>query len=164
MLRHNSEVFESEIPENKIRDNIILNLKIISEIRKKDKLSIVEDLVTIDKPGPLQGIKRWYSNNNRLTSIEKIESIVLHSIRITKDKINIIKNNDNPADRQYFEEDISQFFHRLSFNLTNSIKGLNNLKLTYISDISIKTRLDLIISKIQKHTEEIESILKIKLD
>ena len=65
---------------------------------------------------------------------------------------------------KYFEEDISQFFHRLSFNLTNSIKGLNNLKLTYISDISIKTRLDLIISKIQKHTEEIESILKIKLD
>ena len=164
MSRHNSEVFESEIPEDKIIDNIILNLKIISEIRKKDKLSVIEDLVAIDKPGPLQGIKRWYSNNNRLITIEKIESIVVKSIKITKDKINIIKNNDNLVDKQYFEEDISQFFHRLSFNLTNSIKGLNNLKLTYINDISIKTRLDLIISKIQKHTKEIESILKIKLD
>ena len=109
MLRHNSEVFESEIPENKIIDNIILNLKIISEIRKKDKLSVIEDLVAIDKPGPLQGIRRWYSNNNRLTSIEKIESIVLNSIKITKDKITIIKNTDYQEDRHYFEEDISPF-------------------------------------------------------
>ena len=149
--------------EPQVIDNIILNLKIISEIKKKDKLSIIENIVSIDKPGPLQGIKRWYSNSNRLTSIEKIESIISKSIKITKDKINKIKNNTE-GNREYFEEDTSKFFHRLSHNLINSIKGLNNLKLTYLNDISIKTRLDLIISKIQKHTEEMESILKIKLD
>tara|TARA_B100000700_G_scaffold319456_1_gene414617 strand:+ start:158 stop:634 length:477 start_codon:yes stop_codon:yes gene_type:complete len=158
MTKNNSEKTESQII-----DSIILNLKIISEIKKKDKLSIINNIVSIDKPGPLQGIKRWYSNSNRLSSIEKIESIISKSIKITKDKINKIKNKTE-GNRQYFEEDTSKFFHRLSYNLTNSIKGLNNLKLTYLNDISIKTRLDLIISKIQKHTEEIESILKIKLD
>ena len=148
--------------ESQIIDTIILNLKIISEIREHDKLSVNEEIISIDNPGLFQGIKRWYFNNNRKLTIEKIESIIEKTMSLTKSKINIIQTNN--IVKTYFEEEISHFFHRIYHELINAKKGLENLKITYKVDISITSRIELVISKILRHIKEIESILKIKLD
>ena len=47
--------------------------------------------------------------------------------------------------------------------MTNAIDGLNNLKLTYNSDITIKTNIELLISRIQQRISKIEDILIISI-
>ena len=47
--------------------------------------------------------------------------------------------------------------------MTNAIDGLNNLKLTYNSDITIKTNIELLITKIQHRISKIEDILIISI-
>ena len=79
-------------------------------------------------------------------------------------KIDIIKESGDDREKRYFEEEVSHFFQRILFELVNSKRGIDNLKLTYTDDISITSRIELILSKIIRHTREIESILKIKID
>ena len=47
--------------------------------------------------------------------------------------------------------------------MTNCIEGLNNLKLTYNEDLSVKTIIDLLIQKIQTRISKIDNILVISL-
>ena len=46
-------------------------------------------------------------------------------------------------------------------SLNETIKGLQNLKITYIGDVSIISKLDLIINKIQNRISKINKMLKI---
>ena len=62
----------------------------------------------------------------------------------------------------YFKTDNSQQLQILSSELVNCVKGLQNLKLTYVSDISICSRIDLIIDKITIRTNKINKLLTIQ--
>ena len=47
--------------------------------------------------------------------------------------------------------------------MTCAIDGLNNLKLTYANDNTVKTSIDLLISRIQTRINRLESVLVISI-
>ena len=50
-----------------------------------------------------------------------------------------------------------------NIHLDESIKGIQNLKITYLGDTSINSELDLLISKIHNRIGQIKKILVIKV-
>ena len=143
-------------------NNIVLNLKIIAQTKEKEKLTLKENYFEIDKYSVLQGIKRWLSSSNRAETIKSIELIYNHAFTMSKDLLDKIKNNDD--DNNDFEDNPTQVFQQLYFDLKASIKGLENLKITYKNDVSIVSRLEILISNVNNHIKNIENMLKIKVD
>ena len=144
------------------KDNIILNLKIISNIEKLDKISTSSDKILIDPPHLLQSIYRTYNGDSRSTTIEKIDEIIKEVFDFTNDLLETQSLpwwNNNTTTEIKFKNDIISVFQELILHLNNSIGGLQNLKLTYINDVSICSNIDLIISKIQNRINKINNIM-----
>tara|TARA_A100001015_G_C14697099_1_gene596779 strand:+ start:13 stop:459 length:447 start_codon:yes stop_codon:yes gene_type:complete len=116
------------IPE---KDELIINLKILSQVDKNRKLLTKESLLNIEPikksmflQFPPESIRRWWTGNNRDETLKKIDNIVEKCISM------INKNKD------------------LGPYLINSITGIKNLKETYSECPQTRARLDVIIDKI----------------
>ena len=150
---------EKENEEKKEMDieTIILNMRIISEIKENEKLVANSECLEIDTRY-IQSIQRWWYIDGRQDALIKISNIVGNLFKFidkTYSKNNKI-NNDNK-----FEEDKTHLFQRIHMILLNSIKGLENLKITYKNDIKTITKIDLIIEKIKIKAEIMGSNLKL---
>ena len=144
-------------------DNNILNLKIISQIKQYDKLNTKDELVKINSPSILNGISRWYNNESRNITIEKLNNILNQTFEITE---YLLKNNDNKEINNYeknLEENNSQVFQKFIIEMTNSVNGLENLKKTYSDDILISSQLDLLINKLNTRIEKMTKLFKINI-
>jgi hypothetical protein len=160
--------------KNVTTENILTNLKILSNIKPTDKLTQNGDLLMIDQPEFTQGIKRWWNNNSRTHTIDAIERLIDETF-VTIDKIynaeiqnttdiNVHNNYyyKRVVPENYFKTDNSQQLQILSSELANAVKGLQNLKLTYVGDISICSKIDIIIDKITIRTSKINKLLTIQ--
>jgi hypothetical protein len=160
-------------------NNILLNLKIISQIKENEKIITLNNNIEIDNRY-FQSIYRWFSGDNRTISLTKIEtvidnayniidcilinedSLISHKINENNKFINTNnKNNKNTSD-DLLSKSNSQLLTDFSFNLSNTIKGLDNLKITYKYDISINSKLEIIIDNMKDRINKIQNILKIK--
>tara|TARA_B100001093_G_C26411753_1_gene835909 strand:- start:169 stop:675 length:507 start_codon:yes stop_codon:yes gene_type:complete len=144
------------------KDKIILNLKILSNIEKLDKISTNSDNISIDPPHLLQSLYRTYNGDSRTSTINKIDNIIKEVFDFTNDLLETQSLpwwNNNSTNEIKFKNDIISVFQELIIHLNNSIGGLQNLKLTYINDVSICSNIDLIISKIQNRINKINSIM-----
>lgn len=151
--------------ENKNMDDLIdetvLNLKIISNIKENDKLITSKNIIEIDNPYILQGINRWYNNENRIITIKKLNEICENTFKITeylitnekekKDKDNILKYNNN------------EIFQSLIIEMTNSINGIENLKNTYSKDIPISSQLDILKKKLLMKIDKLNKLFSINI-
>ena len=107
------------------REEIIINLKLIEKIQKSQKISTRDLYLNIEAESLIpECIRRWRRQDSRDTSIKKINEIVNTAILLI-DK----------------EEGIKEY-------LMNSVKGIVNLKETYVSCNQTCARLDTIIDKI----------------
>ena len=147
--------------EKIIIDTCLLNLKIISKLEENDKLITNEDILKIDKPVILQGFKRWYSNEGRDTTMEKLNEIYNQSFEITDKILEDEKNNNINKDN--LDDSNSQVFQKFIVEFTNSLNGINNLKKTYCEDIPIISQLDMISNKLNNRLEKMHKICKITL-
>ena len=142
---------------------ILLNLKIISQIKENEKLNINIDQLSIDN-SKCQFFTRAYYGNSRENTTIMLESIINNAL-LSTDKILLdAVSNENIIDDKRDEilrEDPSQLLHRYLLEMSNSIKGLENLKVTYRDDVSVKSKLDLIIEKIKTRIEKINKVLTI---
>ena len=142
---------------------ILLNLKIISQIKENEKLNINIDQLSIDN-SKCQFFTRAYYGNSRENTTIMLESIINNAL-LSTDKILLdAVSNENIIDDKKDEilrEDPSQLLHRYLLEMSNSIKGLENLKVTYKDDVSVKSKLDLIIEKIKTRIEKINKVLTI---
>lgn len=174
---------ENEIFKNLSVDQVIINLKIISLLRKNDKLCINNESLEIDQSYFFQALRRWYNDNNRSKTVFYIEEI----INRTFDIIDNIYDNESYKNKELkhtidinieeltnkmetlsledkinpFQEENSRLLQRLSTELINASVGLDNLKITYGDDSFIKTKLDIITHKINIRNEKISKLLKI---
>lgn len=144
------------------KDKIILNLKIISNIEKLDKISTSSNEIFIDPPHILQSLYRTYNGDSRSYTIKKIDEIIKEVFDFTNDLLETQSLpwwNNNTTKEIKFKNDIITIFQELIIHLNNSIGGLQNLKLTYINDVSVCSNIDLIISKIQNRINKINNIM-----
>jgi hypothetical protein len=122
-------------------DNILLNMKIITNIEKGDKIIFHNNHFLIDKPDWYQGIKRWWQGTNRIQSINFLIEFYRKIIIFRK---YIIDNNDK------FKNDIRIDIFIDYF--TNIKTPLLNIKETYNDDELILS----IISNILNEFDKIE--------
>lgn len=143
---------------NKDIDSILLDLKIISQIKENDKLVTSKDLLEIDN-SYFQSIKRYWNNDNRFSSIEYIKDTVNRTLDFTDTTL----NNTNITENNIFMENNSHILQRFLVEMTNAIKGLDNLKLTYNTDITITSAIDIYKEKLTMRIEGIQNILTINM-
>jgi len=114
------------IPE---KDELIINLKILSQLEKNRKLITKETYLNLESDNTVQipeFFKRWFRGDSRDEALKKIDNIIVKAINL------IEKYND-----------LEQY-------LKDSIIGLENLKDTYSKCTQTKARIDVIIEKINK--------------
>ena len=154
----NSDNVENEDNFGKVIDDTLLNLKIISQISDYDKITAGNgNIIEIDKNSQIQGMRRWYNGDNRYKSVDHVGNVIESSYNIV-DSIVSGKSTTN----YYFKKDDSDLLQSLFYELSNSIKGLNHLKITYKTDIPLLSRIDMHIEKINNLNEKINRHLKVK--
>lgn len=160
-------------PKENQFDLIVRNLKIISSIKPNDKIIKKGNTIKIDTPYIYQGISRYWNGDSRKESLNQIE----HLIENTFNKIDLIysneiehrtgglngSNNYYNKGHSYFETENTQKLQIFSNELKNSIGGLNSLKQTYNVDISICSRIEVVIEKINLRIKKIQELFKINI-
>jgi len=161
-----------KIPENPLDlitelsiDDVFINLKIFSKIKKHDKLCFSGNSLEIDNRYAAF-FRRWFSSDDRSKSIEYINAIIKRVFTIVDQTYNNerskeIKQNSNQISP--FKEENSNLLQRFSIELTNTMTGLDNLKKTYDDDSLIKSNLDLIMDKIKIRIDKINKLLRIDI-
>lgn len=112
-------------------NEIIVNLNILSKLEKNRKLITKQQYLNIDtsKTKITEAFSRWWREEGRDDTLKKIDWLVLKSEQYLK---------SNPEIEDY---------------LKNAISGLENLKQTYSNCTQTQARLDVIIDKINKITQ-----------
>jgi hypothetical protein len=147
---------------NEIIDTNILNLKIISKIEENDKIITTDKLLKIDKPTIFQGVNRWFGNENRDNTLEKLNQIYGDSFDITE---NLLKNEkDLQENIKGLEDSNSQIFQKFIIEFTNSLQGIDNLKKTYKNDTVVLSQLDMISNKLNTRLEKMNDIFRININ
>ena len=141
--------------ENNI-ENILLNMKILAEIREYDKLLANEDCLEIDNRY-IQSVRRWATSDSRQSTLVKISDIVDEIFDFIDDNY----SNDKKKTDNKFGEDTTHLYQRIYLGLNNSLKGLDNLKLTYKNDIKTISQIDLISEKIKIRADRMNSKIQI---
>lgn len=143
-------------------DEVFINLKIFSRIKKYDKLCFSGEALEIDTRYAIF-IRRWLSDDDRSKTISYINAIIDRVFSIV-DTTYINEKNEmttKKGDESPFKEENSNLLQRFSIELGNTITGLENLKITYKEDSLVKSQLDLVIDKIKIRIDKINKLLKI---
>ena len=152
---------KEDLPDEKI---VFTSLKIISNLKEYDKLIINDNkYIDIDNPSYLQFMRRWWNGRNRLNTLTYLKDFVYKDAFIIIDNTlqNEMKNNHN---HNFFQHSNHNILQKFLIELKNSIRGLQNLKITYNVDVSFKSQLDIIIEEIEFRIEKIKDSLKISVD
>ena len=150
-------------------NNILYKLTIISHIKQGDKLCWSDNNIFIDE-SYIQSVSRYYYNQNRTICTDNISNIIDEVVYITdfiyRNELSIQKNVKEKEERQsktFFRESNDKILKQFFIKMTWAIDGLTNLKLTYNSDITIKTSIDLQIKRLQTRIDKIDKLLIISI-
>jgi len=156
-LENDNENENEEKKFIKFYNKMLLNLKIISQIKINDKLKIDKNLENIQIDLDIfQSLFRTLNNDSRVLTIETINKLMdkcFELIEYIKNKEKKEKNINNKKKLQ-----------RILNSMILSIKGLENLKVTYKSDRNIVTNLDLLIENINIKIIELKQIFQINME
>ena len=152
--------------ENITVDKIIINLKIIAQIKKYEKLSINEDSnsLIVDRHSNIfyvQAIKRWLNCDDRQKTMQYIDTIVNKTFE-SMDQVYEEHKNGSKNISDIFEEDKESLLLRLSKEIINASEGLKNLRVTYRHDSLVNSQIQLMLDKIRIKINKINELLKIK--
>jgi hypothetical protein len=144
-------------------NQIYIILKIISNIKEYDKLiKTADNMIEIDNGNYTQAFRRWWNGHNRNETIEFLKDFIYNqTFKIIDDTLD--NELDNKKMVNFFKETNHNILQKFLLELKNSIKGLQNLKITYSKDITITSNLDQIIEEIQFRIERIKQSLQISI-
>ena len=142
-------------------ETLLQNLKIIGKIQENSKIKIVQNgVLEIDTS---IGLMRYINNDSRLKTISEIKDIIETAIETSKDIVNskyfeLYYNNPDNVTR-LINNEFSKKHELLQIiytELKNSLNGLHNLKGTYSEDMTIISKIEILIKKIENFTLELE--------
>ena len=180
LTEHSEDTIKNDVnininpPQNENSpDEILLNLKIIGCIKKKDRISKnTDEILEIESNDWLQPVRRWWFCRSRNETINNIKKIIQTSFDITDrtlDKENGQSTPDttfynNKSNNLYFNEENSNLLQRFVIEMKNANKGLANLKITYSDDVRIVSEIDILLEQLALRIEKISSILRIDVN
>jgi hypothetical protein len=129
-------------------DTLLLDLEVIKQLNENDKLAVITMIgstrLAVDSSKYLSSLTRYYYNYNRETTIYYLENLTSGIEKTAEFLIN---------------GDHSEECETINHALVNAIKGLEKLKITYISDSIIVAKLTLIINKFKIIVKKIDNCL-----
>ena len=142
-------------------DEMFLSLKILSQLKEFDKL-ISHPTLEIDNRHFCQGIRRWYDDESRDKTVDKIGEVFKYIFEYIDQIVQNERSNEG-RDRELFDQNTSQLLQRFMVDIKNAIIGIENLRLTYRYDITISSKLQLLIDKLKIKTNRLNELLTISL-
>ena len=147
-------------------DSLLLDLKIISNIKEFDKISIKEN-IEIDTPHFLQSVSRKINGDSRERTIKYISEVINNIFTILDELLKKEMKTELTSSQHYyskkekynFKSETVSIYQTISQNLTESIAGLQNLKITYLNDITTTAKIDMLIIKIQNRISKINNMM-----
>jgi hypothetical protein len=128
-------------------DSILSKLKVISKIESGHKI-LVEDsqihIMECDKSS-LDRFRKWWLGETRQTTMSKLRGLYLEVHDIIQELGNSIELNQNVLER-------------LRNEITNSLRGLQNLMITYQNDRTIVSQLETLVENFRLEIKQIEHI------
>jgi len=169
----------------KLKNNILVTLKILSKIEENDKIFInsINNNIQIEKYYYFQSVYRYFNNQSRINTIQylndfynKLENIIHNTFNQKHMNINYLTENFNNNSNNDSNNDLNKdkiintnllFYYNDKENLMNikqeldkSVKGLNNLNKTYQNDQNINTNINIIIER----NNELSNHIQFNLD
>lgn len=137
-------------------EDVLLNLKIMSQIKKGNRLLQNEQkILEIEADDVTQPIRRWWSGRNRNITITQIKSIMSKSYNIIDEIF------ESTSTSNILSSSNATNLQRLNIELNNASKGIDNLKLTYADDITVQSHLSIINEQLQLRLKQINESMKI---
>jgi len=134
-------------------DNIILNLKMLSQIKPNDKLYTEEGQIRIDTPKLMQGIFRWFNDYSRSKTMSDLDTLIDNTLLFVKNNIKI--ENRTEEDNRHCQ--------KILVEVSKSVSGIQNLKITYSDDTFIQSKLEVINEKLIEIKTELSRQLQVPL-
>lgn len=145
--------------EDQLYDSIIFELKLISRIKKNDKLTTTGEKIGIDNSGTLQPVVRYYYGEGRDATMSHIEKLSEQIFTFLNKTIKVARQNKNIVFSVHQKSDINNQLRQLWLELSGAIKGLENLKITYSNDASTESRIEQVIDKFKGYIADITGSL-----
>jgi hypothetical protein len=131
---------------------VVLNLKVMGDIKEFDKLTTINPNIEIDVSTTFQGFRRWFTGNGRQKTIEKLQTVgdnlILLTDRLLKEEIEDLESSVNIL------QDIIP-------DMINATRGLQNLKITYKNDVLTENQIVMLIKKINDQVDKIKKSMRI---
>ena len=154
--KEQSKSNDNEKVENKMTiDQVLTNLKVISQIKKGEKIVTDNIILEIDNRY-FQSVRRWWNQSSRLSTLDFFQKIIARSFELIDDTY-----NNKEKEQYYFSEENSRILQRFSLEMSNACIGLTNLKETYENDVTTKSQLDIMIGHLNNRIEKIQKVLTI---
>jgi len=141
---------------------LLQNLKIIGKINEGGRIRITNGILEIDNTN---WIFRFINGDSRTTTISEIKDIISIAIDKCKDIVNskyfdeYYNNNNEEKPSRLLNTEFSKKHELLQIiytELKNSLNGLSNLKSTYNDDMTIISKIEILMKKIENFTIELE--------
>ena len=149
-------VEENKEQEKMTTDQVLTNLKVISQIKKGEKIVTNNIILEIDNRY-FQFARRWWSSSSRLSTLDFFNKVLDRCFEIIDETY-----NNKTKETYYFSEENSRVLQKFSLELTNTCTGLTNLKETYCNDVTTTSQLDIMLEKINARVGKIQKVLTIQ--
>jgi len=117
-------------------DELVTNLTVLSKVEQNKKIMAKDTLINIEPSSYIpESVRRSVRGDSRDVTVKKIDSIIMKSIRISKDG----------------NFDIKEY-------IINAKKGITNLKETYSDCHQTQARLSTILDKIDRHVNNEDEV------
>jgi hypothetical protein len=124
------------------------NLRMIASIQVNDKLFTENEYIGIHANGWVTSFVRRYYGYSRDDTCQTLETLINTSIDIYTHLNALINRNIKNKQAQLYTQIIRNESDQLKHNLINAKKGLTNLLTTYKDDLTTKTKIEVLLNKI----------------
>ncbi len=156
-------------------NTLFCNLKVISQLEPDQKLYVSDKELVIDVSNYLSPISRWWYDENRDKTLERITELAEEAIQNGNNAIRSESGNDyrflensetNIKLREWeLERDTITsttnigFLEHLISELTNLIQGIETLRKTYESDKTLCSKLEVIVQNLNSNIDKFKNFL-----
>tara|TARA_B100000941_G_C28486478_1_gene545275 strand:+ start:701 stop:1222 length:522 start_codon:yes stop_codon:yes gene_type:complete len=157
----------NELPLDDVTQNHLSNLKILARVKINNKLYYRDNKFHIDSAKSTQGVSRWWSKESRVKTVSDLDHFVTTLFQNIDDIYNKEANDSTYYNSvssntpSVFKQENSNLLIQFSTEINNAISGLANLKITYKSDITTLSNLEIIIEKLSVRMKKIQALLKV---
>ena len=146
-------------------NSLLSSLQTIGSIKEYDKISINNDTIILDEPTMFQGIRRYLYGDSREETITRFNNIITNMFKyidnmlINPNNRNISYEINDSLNISHVKNTNTDSLNKIVTNMQSAIKGIQNLKITYIGDETINSKLDLIITKLDNRLNKINKFI-----